>query len=57
MIFRLSRKLAQKLKVTPKVCIPLDPNPFADWSAHLFTVDRAQYIILTNSHVTLRGLG
>jgi hypothetical protein len=49
MILRLSQKLAQKIKVAPKVCVPLGPNPFADWSAHLFTADRAQYILLTNT--------
>jgi hypothetical protein len=49
MIFRLSQKLAQKIKVVPKVCAPLDANPFADWSAHLFTAQRTQYIILTNT--------
>jgi hypothetical protein len=49
MIFRLSQKLAQKLKVAPKVCLPPDPNLFADWSAHLFTADRTPYIILTNT--------
>jgi hypothetical protein len=49
MIFRLSTKLATKIKVAPKVCIPLDANPFADWSAHLFTADRARYIIITNT--------
>lgn len=49
MILRLSQKLATKLKVASKVCSPLDPNPFADWSAHLFTADRAQYILITNT--------
>ena len=49
MIFRLSQKLAQKIKVMPKVCAPPDSNPFADWSAHLFTAQRAQHVILTNT--------
>jgi len=49
MIFRLSQKLAQKIEEAPKVCFPLDPNPFADWSATVFTADRAQYILLTNT--------
>jgi hypothetical protein len=49
MIFRLSRKLAQKIKVAPKTVLPPDPNPFADWSAHMFTAARAQYIIITNT--------
>jgi len=49
MIFRLSQKLAKKIKEAPTKSLPLDPNPFADWSAHLFTADRAQYVILTNT--------
>ena len=49
MIFRLSQKLATKIKTKPSKCLPLDPNPFADWSGHLFTADRTQYLILTNT--------
>jgi hypothetical protein len=49
MIFRLSQKLAQKLGAGNLLSLPLDENPYADWSAHLFTADRAQYIILTNT--------
>ena len=49
MILRLSQKLATKLKTSPKVYAPPDANPFADWSAHLFTADRAQYILIANT--------
>lgn len=49
MIFRLSQKLAKKLKIPLPRPAPADPNPFADWSGHLFTADRAQYLILTNT--------
>jgi len=49
MIFRLSQKLAKKLKTALPKPVPADPNPFADWSAHLFTADRTQYVILTNT--------
>ena len=49
MIFRLSTKLAAKLKVTPSQALPLDPNPFADWSANLFTAGRTQFVIVTNT--------
>jgi len=49
MIFRLSHKLAKKLRISSLKPAPADPNPFADWSAHLFTADRAQYVILTNT--------
>ena len=37
MIFRLSQKLAKKLKEGSLPSLPLDENPYADWSAHLFT--------------------
>lgn len=37
MTFRLSSKLAARLKAAPSKVLPLDPNPFADWSAPLFT--------------------
>jgi hypothetical protein len=49
MIFRLSQKLAKKLKIKLAGCHPPPSNPFADWSASVFTVQRAQYIILTNT--------
>ena len=49
MIFRLSQKLATKLKEGSLASLPLDENPYADWSAHLFTVARTQYIIVTNT--------
>jgi len=49
MIFRLSHKLAKKLKVPLPKSAPTDPNPFADWSGHLFTADRTQYLILINT--------
>jgi hypothetical protein len=49
MIFRFSTKLAAKLKVTPSKVLSLDPNPFADWSGHVFTAERTQFVILTNT--------
>lgn len=49
MIFRLSQKLAQKFGEGNLLSLPLDENPYADWSAHLFTADRTPYIILTNT--------
>ncbi len=49
MIFRLSQKLATKLKEGSLPSLPLDENPYADWSAHLFTADRTQYIIVSNT--------
>jgi hypothetical protein len=49
MLFRLSQKLAKKLKLTGLKALPPDRNQFADWSAHLFTVGRQQYIIVSNT--------
>ena len=49
MIFRLSQKLAKKLKTPLPKPSPADPNPFADWSGHLFPADGTQYLILTNT--------
>jgi hypothetical protein len=49
MIYRLSQKLAKKLRTPLPKPAPANPNPFADWSGHLFTADRTQYLILTNT--------
>ncbi len=49
MIFRLSRKLAKKIKVEPTTLAPQSENPFLDWSAHIFSAGRTQYIIITNT--------
>lgn len=49
MILRLSQKLNTKIKAGKLTEMPLDENPYADWSCHLFTVDRTQYIMLTNT--------
>jgi hypothetical protein len=49
MIVRVSAKLGKKIQVSPAKSLPADPNPFADWSAHLFTADRVQYILVTNT--------
>jgi uncharacterized protein DUF6933 len=49
MIFRLSQKLNIKIKAGPLESLPLDENPFADWSAQSFVADRTQYILLSNT--------
>ena len=49
MILRLSQKLATKIKAGKLSELPLDENPFADWSCHIFTADRTQYIIVCNT--------
>ena len=49
MIFRLSQKLARKIKIQPTVHADPSPNPYIDWTGHLFTAGRTQYIIITNT--------
>ena len=49
MILRLSQKLNTRIKAGKLTEMPLDENPYADWSGHLFVADRKQYIILTNT--------
>src|SRR5437764_15417875 len=49
MIFRLSNTLNAKIKAGTLATLPLDENPFADWSAGLFLVGRSQYILVTNT--------
>jgi len=49
MILRLSQKLNKKIGAGTLSTLPLDENPYADWSCHLFTADRTQYIIMSNT--------
>ena len=49
MIVRVSAKLGKKIGSSPDRVLPADPNPFADWSAHLFTAERTQYILISNT--------
>jgi hypothetical protein len=49
MILRVTAKLGKKIGFMPGKTLPSDPNPFADWSAALFTADRVQYVLLTNT--------
>jgi hypothetical protein len=49
MILRLSQRLNSKIEAGALPALALDENPLADWSAHLFLADRAQYILLSNT--------
>jgi hypothetical protein len=49
MIFRLSQKLNAKVNAGALAALPLDENPIADWSAHLFVAGRTQYVLLSNT--------
>jgi len=61
MIFRISLVLGKKIKVKPPKALPNHESPFCDWSAHLFTVNRAQYIIIANTRslysIVMHGQG
>jgi hypothetical protein len=49
MILRITAKLGKAIGVSPSLSLPADPNPFADWTAHLFSALRTPYIIITNT--------
>lgn len=49
MILRLSQELNTEIKASGLSEMPLDENPHADWSCHLFTAKRTQYVIVTNT--------
>ncbi|MBN1859077.1 hypothetical protein JW848_07735 [Candidatus Bipolaricaulota bacterium] len=49
MTIRVSAKLAKKLHLPHEQSLPVTTNPFLDWSADLFTADRTQYILITNT--------
>ncbi len=51
MIFRLTLKMAKKIGMAPLPVIPYTNiiKPILDWNANLFTVQRIQYILLTNT--------
>ena len=49
LIFRVTQKLATKLKIAPTSALPRADDPLTDWTANLFVADRSQYIIVTNS--------
>lgn len=61
MIFRPTQRLCKKIKAGPLSVAPLHDNPYADWSARVFTADRAQYIMVSHTaslySVLLHGRG
>lgn len=61
MILRLTAQLGKKIGITPSRVLPMDTNPYTDWTAHLFRADRTQYILLANTtslySVVLYGRG
>ena len=61
MIIRLTEKLGRKIGIMPTESLPLAENPLLDWSAHLLTAQRVQYVMLTNTpslySVVMHGRG
>jgi len=61
LIFRITQKLAKKIKVEPAPAMPPHDHPFLDWTANLIMVSRWQCVLLTNSRclysVVLPGKG
>lgn len=49
MILRITTKLGKKIHITPAISLPLASNPLVDWSATLFTADRTQCVLFSNS--------
>lgn len=49
MIFRLTQKLAKKIKIGKREDAPTANNALADWSANVFVAKRQQYILLSNT--------
>ena len=49
MIIRLTDKMAKKIKEAALPTIPPGTNPFVDWTARLFTADRTQYVLVSNT--------
>ena len=49
MILRLLNSFYLELVDWPLTAMPLDVNPYADWSCRQFTDDRTQYILLSNT--------
>lgn len=50
MHFRLTQKLAKKIKEPVSLqTLEAHQNPLADWTANLFTANRAQYVLVCNT--------
>jgi hypothetical protein len=49
MILRLTAKLGKKIGFMPTQTLAPEENPFADWVGNLFTAQRTQYIMVSNS--------
>ena len=50
MVLRVTKKLAQKLKINSLQDFEEKVSAFEEWYGHLFTADRNQYVLLTNAY-------
>ncbi|MBX3177152.1 MAG: hypothetical protein KF886_07325 [Candidatus Hydrogenedentes bacterium] len=49
MIVRLTPELGKRIGVSPAEMHPLNANPFADWSCHVFPAARSPHIVALNT--------
>ena len=49
MIYRITNKLAKKIKEKPVESLSTDPNPFLDWSADHFVAGGLHHIVLMHN--------
>ena len=49
MVFRLTQKLRTKIKADALEPLPLTADPWADWTGRVFSANRIQYILLSNT--------
>ena len=50
MTIRLTKKLADKLKIKLSTDYIYELNPIVEWYGHLFIANRIQYILFTNTY-------
>ncbi len=56
MIFRLTQALNARVKGGALEVLPLQENPLLDWSAHLFSVGRSNFILVCNTASLLSAM-
>ena len=56
MLFRLTEKLRTRLYLSKLQEAELDANPLADWTVSLFSADRTQFLLVTNTACLYSGV-
>jgi hypothetical protein len=49
MVFRITNKLAKKIKEKPDSALPVHENPFLDWSADHFVAGKLHHMVLMHN--------